>query len=231
MTHRFSILLMAFYLAAFSSVNAQKEEEKNIFENLRMTNAEIRQTSGTLVLQLINAETAGVAPDGESIVAQQVALQIRNNTTGDMIELDAPFSRYYYTGGAPGDSESTGEPSTEELLAWKAAIDASSDEYGPSIPDALSGDMLLLDPVSGEPLEVSLGREGILTCANLFWSRRHQCFVSIGSFEQEKREADGVFRIRGEMFVASPDFRNWNYPVLSKDGEFRMVWESNEVLP
>ncbi len=224
---RFALLAMPVLAASLFA----EDGKKSILEDLRMTNAEIRQTSGTLLLQEIVAREAGVAPDGDSIVAEDVSLAIRNRSTGGMIELQAPFARYYYTGEIPEEEAVVPEgPTPGELLEWKTAIDASSDETGPTIPDALRGDMLLLDPVSGEPLEISLGDEGMLTCQNLYWSRRHQRFVSIGPFEQVKREADGVFRMRGDMFVATPDFRSWSYPVLSEKSDFRMVWESNEVL-
>lgn len=219
-----AVALLALLCVPLAGVRAAEDD---FSRNLRMTDVEVTQTSGTLVLKHIKARAATVAPDGSSVVSTDVVIGITNDETGETMELHSPYSRYYFDGadlsGAPAPETS---PSEDELLAWKAAIDASTGESGPEIPDPAKGDILLMDPVGGKPLEVEIGADGKLRCANLFWSERYRRFVSIGPFEQDVEQDGGRLRSTGGMFIASQDFKTFEYPVLDGDTPFTLSWKA-----
>lgn len=202
--HVVFVVTLALFVAAEIPVLATD----TILGRVRLTDLELRQTSGTVLLQDIRAKSARLAPGSLAIDADDIDVRIFDSDTDRMVRILSPFARLYHH--AEDAVVEDRDPTDDELVEVREHIRAFSPDDR-DLPFASRNDFILLDPEGGLGIEVDFGDEGELDAQTIYWSERWQRFLSLGPFRQRVTDEEGTLEVRGNAFFTSRTFADWEY--------------------
>lgn len=211
MTARAS-LLAAFLL--FIGAATLPAQDTSILSAIRITDMELRYTSGTQLLQDVRAESARLAPGAHAVDAEGIDVRILDPETEREVLIASPFARFYHQAEIATIEER--DLSNDELLALREDVASFSPE-GRDLTVARRGDFLLLDPEGGMGVEADLGEDSSLDATTLYWSETWQRFLALGPFTQTMRGEGSRIAVNGTAFQTSRTFSMWHYPVMDED--------------
>ena len=205
--------LLAGFLLLTSVATA---EDATLWKSLHFRDLEILNTSGTLVLQHVRADTARMDQAGQSLLADKVTMEILLPESGEKISVTAPISRYYIGGAeAPARNAPAKIPTHAEVRQWIRGL--SGDAEGPAIANPTRGDLLLSDPEEQFRVRFGFDIRGQLSTSHLLWSERQKQFISLGEFEQKALANSDRINITGDAFATDRNFAEWVYYVLGDE--------------
>lgn len=207
---------MALLAAALLLTVGAAAQDSSLWQSLRFQELEILNTSGTLVLQHVKANTARMDRQGQSLLANDITMEILVPESGETISVTAPMSRYYVGGAAaPGEETPPASPTHAEVQRWIRGL--GGDDEGPAIAGPTRGDLLLSDPGNEQRVRFGFDQRGRLSTSNLLWSERQKQFISLGEFEQRALAGSDRIDITGDAFATDRNFAEWVYYVLDGD--------------
>jgi len=185
-----------------------------MLRTMLLTDMDMIQTSGTVVLQRMRAKQASVASDGESLLARDILLSISSEKPGEApLIVACPMGRYYHAAPLMPDATAQAPVAVGEIERWRDGLSVSETDV--AVQGARRSDMLLVDPRPDGAVRLNFGQSGGLETTALFWNGARDAFVSLAPFTQEGRSDSGaMFRVSGESFITDRAFQNWLYPVI-----------------
>ena len=164
----------------------ETEQTSEILEGLRLTEFAVNLTSGTQILERLEADTALVAPDGISLLLTNVRMTVTDEER--VVRIDSPLARYYFGGRAVDEPREIALPPTRAMRRdFEGMIIPGSGNF-PMLTSPRRGDLLLVDPDNARPVRIDVEGQGNMEAENLVWREAYQRFISVGDVRQIERE-------------------------------------------
>ena len=175
--------------------------------SIEMTEVEIVYTIGTQVTQRVQAQTARMAPDGESILAEKVRLASEPQEDEEPLVVTAPEAQVFHAAPSIPFGMVPGAPIEQQDLE---AFRSTAEQGLP--PEHVYKNEILMRSDGSEDVVARLGETGILTTPTLLWSEWHLRFIAPQGFRQVARTEDGGhYTVTGDVFTTDRDFLESTY--------------------